>query len=32
MANVKMINWLCDKVASYKLKKGGGKNEAKKLG
>ena len=32
MANVKMISWLCDKVANYKLKKGGDKNEDKKLG
>lgn len=30
MANKKMFDWLCDKVASYKLKTGGGKNEKKK--
>lgn len=32
MANAKMFDWLCDKVANYKLNKGGGKNEVKKLG
>lgn len=26
MINAKMIDWLCDKVANYKLKNGGGKN------
>lgn len=30
MANKKMFDWLCDKVANYKLKTGGGKNEKKK--
>lgn len=29
MANEKMFEWLCDKVANYKLKSGGGKNEKK---
>ena len=30
MANAKMIEWLCDKVANYKLKNGGDKNERKR--
>ena len=30
MANKKMFDWLCNEVANYKLKTGGGKNEKKK--
>ena len=27
MANAKMFEWLCDKVANYKLKNGGDKDD-----